>query len=198
MPQNSDVPPEGLDHLLAWLNPDRELASSEYVELRHALLRIFAWNRCADPEGMTDEVFDRIAKKFPDLKETFQGNPKAYFYGVANNLIKEYQKKVKSYVPLDTVELISSPRQEVDEETPDMRYDCFSECLQKLSPEKRELILSYYAKEKQAKIIHRAELAQQLGISSEALRVRMRRIRGALEECIERCLEPAGAEGETD
>ena len=70
-----------------------------------------------------------------------------------------------------------------------MREDCLRFCLQKLSEEKRELILGYYAKDKQAKINHRTEMAQRRGISVETLRVKACRIRRALEKCIVRCLE---------
>jgi RNA polymerase sigma factor (sigma-70 family) len=198
MPRNSDVPPERFDDLLAWLNPDRDLASSVYLNLRQSLLKIFAWNQCADPEGMTDEAFDRVARQVPLLKDTFEGNPKLFFYGVAKNLIKEYRKKVKSYVPIEGIELAGDPPQELEEETSQMRNECLSRCLRKLPKEKRDLILTYYAKEKQAKIIHRAEMAGQLGISIEALRVRMLRIRSSLEECIEICLDHLKARNETD
>jgi RNA polymerase sigma factor (sigma-70 family) len=198
MPRNSDFPPERFDDLLAWLNPDRELASSIYLNLRHSLLRIFAWNRCADPEGMTDETFDRVARQVHILRDTFEGNPKLFFYGVANNLIKEYRKKVKSQVSIEAIELAEDPPQELEEETSERRKECLSKCLRKLPKEKRDLILAYYAKEKQAKIIHRAEMARQLGVSIEALRVRMLRIRGTLEECIELCLDESMESNETD
>ena len=189
MPRNSDIPTESFDEILAWLNPDRELAARSYVDLRNALVKIFSWNRCTDPEGMADEVFDRVAKQIHRLRDTFEGNPKLFFYGVANNLIKEYQRKVKLYVPIEDVELAGGPPQEAEEESAEMREECLQTCLQGLTSEKRELILAYYAKEKQAKITHRTELARQLGTSIEALRVRMCRIRAALEDCIERCLE---------
>ena len=198
MPRNSDPLPEAFDDLLAWLNPDRELASSIYLNLRHSLPRIFAWNRCADPEGMTDETFDRVARQVHTLRGTYQGNPSLFFYGVAKNLIKEYHKKVKVHVPIETIELAVDPPQEPEEETAERRRECLRKCLRKLPKENRDLIISYYAKEKQAKIIHRAEMARQLGISLEALRVRMLRIRGSLEECIEFCLDGLTASVETD
>jgi DNA-directed RNA polymerase specialized sigma24 family protein len=61
--------------------------------------------------------------------------------------------------------------------------------LQKLRKDKRELILDYYAKDKQAKIDHRTEMAERLGITVETLRVKAYRIRATLEQCIARCLE---------
>ncbi|HKO98588.1 MAG TPA: sigma-70 family RNA polymerase sigma factor [Pyrinomonadaceae bacterium] len=198
MPPTSESPPEKFDDLLAWLDPDRELASSVYLNLRQSLLRIFAWNRCADPEGMTDETFDRVLRQVHTLVKTYEGNPKLFFYGVANNLIKEYRKKIKSYVSIEGIELAEDPPQEFEEETSEKRSKCLSKCLRKLPKPKRDLILGYYAKEKQAKIVHRAEMARQLGISMETLRVRMLRIRKNLEECIELCLDEGMPKNETD
>jgi len=188
MARDSAIPPESFDEILAWLNPDRDVAGSIYVQLRDDLTKIFTWNRCSDPEGLTDEVFDRVAKKVHDLRQTYVGDPKLYFYGVARNLIKEIPKKIKNQMSLQGTEPASDPRSEAQQETAIMREDCLRFCLQKLSQDKRELILAYYAKDKQAKIDHRTETAQRLGISVETLRVKAYRIRGTLEQCIERCL----------
>jgi len=198
MPRNSDFQPERFDDLLAWLDPDRELASSIYLNLRQSLLRIFAWNQCADPEGMTDETFDRVARQVKTLRTTFEGNPKLFFYGVAKNLVKEYRKKVKLHVPIEAIELAGDPPQELEEETSEQRSECLNRCLRRLPKKKRDLVLAYYAKEKQARITHRAEIARRLGISIEALRVRILRIRGNLEECIELCLDEFVINDETD
>lgn len=189
MARDSAIPPESFDEILGWLNPDRDVAGSIYVQLRNDLAKIFTWNRCPDPEGLTDEVFDRVAKKVHDLRNTFVGDPKLFFYGVARNLIKEIPKKVKTQVSLQGTEPASNPQSDLDQETVTMREDCLRSCLQKLSEDKRELILAYYAKEKQAKIDHRTEMAQRLGISVETLRVKAYRIRSTLEQCIERCLD---------
>ena len=147
---------------------------------------------------MTDETFERVTKQLHQLRETFEGDPKHFFYGVARNLFKEYQKTVKSYVSIADVQLVDGPPQEVDEETSEMREECLASCLQNLTTEKRDLILAYYAMEKGAKIEHRIAMAQQLGVSIETLRVRMYRIRMALEQCIERCLDELENANETD
>jgi RNA polymerase sigma factor (sigma-70 family) len=188
MARDSAIPPESFDEILAWLNPDRDVAGAIYVQLRDDLTKIFSWNRCPDPEGLTDEVIDRVAKKVHDLRQTYVGDPKLYFYGVARNLIKEIPKKIKSQMSLQGTEPASDPRSEAAQETAIMREDCLRSCLQKLSQDKRELILAYYAKDKPAKIDHRTEMARRLGIPVETLRVKAYRIRGTLEHCIERCL----------
>ena len=189
MARDSSIPPESFDEILAWLNPDRDVAGSIYVQLREDLTKIFTWNRCADPEGLTDEVFDRVAKKVHHLKDSYVGDPKLYFYGVARNLIKEIPKKIKTQISLQGTEPASDPRREAEQEAAHMREDCLRLCLQKLSKEKRELIVAYYARDKQAKIDHRIEMAQRLGISVETLRVKAFRIRATLEQCLERCID---------
>jgi RNA polymerase sigma factor (sigma-70 family) len=188
MARDSAIPPESFEEILAWLNPDRDVAANMYVQLRHDLGKLFMWGRCADPEGMTDELFDRVAKKVHEVRQTYEGDPRLYFRAVANNLIKENFKKIKTHVSLEGVDLPQQQTIETLEETGDIE-DCLQSCLRKLDNEKRRLILAYYAKEKQAKIDYRHELAQQLGISIETLRVRAFRVRVSIERCIESCLK---------
>jgi RNA polymerase sigma factor (sigma-70 family) len=188
MALKSAIPPESFEEILTWLDPDREVAGAMYVQLRHDLAKLFMWGRCADPEGMTDEVFDRVAKKVRDVRPTYEGDPRLYFRAVANNLVKENYKKIKTHVSLEDVDLSKKQTIENHDETADMD-ECLQSCLPKLSAENRKLILEYYAKEKQAKINHRSELARQLGTSVGALRVKVHRMRASLEECIKRCLK---------
>ena len=188
MARDPAIPPKSFDEILDWFNPDRDEAANIYVQLRNDLTKIFAWNQCNDPDGLTDEVFDRVARKVHDLRQNFEGDPRLFFYGVARNLIKESPKRIKKQVSLEDTDL-PAPEATVEDESATLREECLHSCLQKLSPEKRDLILGYYAKEKQAKIDQRTELARQQGISVETLRVRVYRIRGTLEKCIERCLD---------
>jgi DNA-directed RNA polymerase specialized sigma24 family protein len=194
MRRRYELPPESFDELLAWLNPDRGVAAELYLDLRHSLVKIFAWNRCSDPDGMADETLDRVARQAGRLKETYEGNPNLFFYGVANNLIREYQKKIKTHVPIEDVDLPDESGPEDGVELSLAREDCLQRCLKKLNAEKGEQVLAYYSKEKHAKIDHRAEMARKLGISVENLRVRMCRLRVALEDCIEKCMDQFGGE----
>jgi RNA polymerase sigma factor (sigma-70 family) len=191
MVRDSAIPPESFHEILAWLNADRDIAATIYVQLRDDLTNIFIWNRCNDPEALTDEAFDRVARKVHELRKTFEGDPRLFFYGVARNLIRENPKKIKTQVSLENIDLPAYAVSESEAEDAELLEECLHTCLQKLSRDKRELILDYYAKEKQAKIRHRTEMAQRLGTSVETLRVRVYRIRSTLEQCIERCLNRA-------
>ena len=189
MARDSAIPPESFEEILAWLNPNRDVAATMYVQLRQDLAKMFIWGRCADPEGMTDEAFDRVARKVHDVRPTYEGDPRLYFRAVANNLIKENHKKIRTQLSIDDIDLPEPAITETEDEAAADIEECLQPCLQKLSPTKRELIISYYAKEKQAKIDHRNELAQKFGITIETLRVRVFRLRESLAECIERCLK---------
>ena len=53
--------------------------------------------------------------------------------------------------------------------------------------------MKYYEGEKQAKITNRRRLAEELGITLDALRIRAHRIRRELRKCVVHCLEQAPA-----
>src|SRR5688572_10415287 len=145
MVRDPAIPPQSFDEILAWLNSDRNEAAKIYVQLRDDLTRIFAWNRCADPDGLTDEVFDRVARKVHHVRQTFDGDPKLFFYGIARNLIKESPKRIRKQVSIEGTDL-PAPDAKPEDESEVMREECLNSCLQKLSAERRELILDYYAK----------------------------------------------------
>lgn len=189
MARDSAIPPESFEEILAWLNSDRDVAATMYVQLRHDLTRLFIWGRCADPEGMTDEVFDRVAKKVHEIRQTYEGDPRLYFRAVANNLIKENLRKLKTQLSIDDIDLPGPELTDLEDQTRVEIEECLRLCLQRFDADKRELIVTYYAKEKQAKIDFRSELARKFGISIETLRVRVFRIRESLAVCIERCLK---------
>jgi RNA polymerase sigma factor (sigma-70 family) len=188
MTRNSAIPPEGFEEILAWLNPDREVAATMYVQLRHDLAKLFSYRGCNDPEGLTDEVFDRVAKKVHNVRPVYEGDPRLYFRAVANNLVKENLKKARNQVSLEGIDPPQQKTTKTEKEMIDIE-ECLHSCLLQLSDNKRKLIVAYYAKEKQAKIDHRSELAQQLGITVQTLRVKIHRIRLSLQECIEGCLK---------
>ena len=190
MPKERNIKQESFDAILMWLDRDRETAALKYEELRRSLIKILGWHSCADAAGLADEVFNRVACKIEQLLGIYQGDPRLYFYAVANNLVKEQQKQSKLHVSIDDVDLPGpeSFEDELNEDAKTRSLECFRQCLQQLSPENRALIVDYYRKEKQAKIDHRKDMAARLGIEVNALRVKMHRIRVALEECIERCI----------
>ena len=189
MARDSAITLQNFEEMLAWLDRDREVAAQRYLQLREDLANVFRWRGCSDPDGLVDEVFERVAKKVREVKPNYQGDPRAYFRAVANNLVKENLKKAKNQVSLEDIDLPQPVTTKSDEDEAANIEECLQSCLQSLSAANRKLILDYYAKEKQAKVDHRSELAQQLKTSVQTLRVRVYRVRLSLQECIERCLK---------
>jgi DNA-directed RNA polymerase specialized sigma24 family protein len=123
------------------------------------------------------------------LAETYQGDPALYFYGVGRFLLLECQRREFILdVPLTTIKAAEpEPEEALDQES--LKLACLESCLQNLSEEDRHLILLYYQREKSAKIGFRKELAKQIGSTTNALRVRVYRIRTFLHGCVSKCLE---------
>jgi RNA polymerase sigma factor (sigma-70 family) len=172
---------ETFDKLLAWLDTDRDEAGKKYENIRRRLIKIFSCRGCGEPEDLTDETINRVAKKVEELAATYSGDPALYFYGVAQKLYLEYFRR-KRHTPPPPVVVV-----EESEETK-QEYDCLERCMEQLTTKNRELVLQYYREDKQAKIEHHKSMAQQLGIGLNALRIRAYRVRATLQECVQECL----------
>jgi DNA-directed RNA polymerase specialized sigma24 family protein len=171
------------DALLAWLDPDRDLAAQKYEEIRRRLIKIFVCRGCPVAEDLADETIDRVAGKVADVAPSYVGNPALYFYGVAKNVYHESLRPRPAPVPTPI------PVVDPDPPEPDREYDCLEECIKGLALEDRQLILDYYQEEKQAKIDHRKKLAEGLGIGLNTLRIRVYRLRARLQECVEQLMK---------
>jgi RNA polymerase sigma factor (sigma-70 family) len=180
--------------LLAWLHPDRETAAGLYEEVRRNLIQLFARNGCHDPEGMADETIARVTDKVLRLAETFEGQPALFFYGVAKKQLLEYARQRNvPLAPQHEPSTLPTQHEEQERDDSDERlHDCFEQCLSRLKPEERELMLRYYEGTGQAKIDSRKQLAEERGIGLNALRVRVLRIRAGLRARIEKCLGEGG------
>lgn len=170
---------EDFDRLLAWLDEDRERAGILYEKIRWRLITILAARDCPLPEELADETIDRVARRVVDIQETYVGDKALYFLGVANNVHHEYLKRPASPEP-------PPPNDDVEEK--ERTHRCLENCIENLQEDSKHLIRRYYAEDKQAKIDLRKQLADELGVSINNLRLRALRIREKLQGCIERCL----------
>lgn len=170
------------DDLLTWLDPDREIAGQKYEIIRTGLVRIFVSQGFSDGEDLADLAIDRVTKKLPDIRETYEGDKVRYFYGVARNVSHEARRR-KEFATDRLPEISSNPINTSD------RYDCLIRCLRFPRPEKRDLILDYYLYQGSDKVKHHRRMAEELGISEGALRTRAHHIRAALEECVLNCVK---------
>ena len=184
---------EEFNAFLDWLDPDRNRAGEKYEIIRHRLIRIFISRGCNNPEEMADETINRVILKLPEIRESYVGDPALYFYGVAHKVYLEYRRKP---VLSEILPEILSPDASFDDSSDEneRRHECLDKCMLQLPKDQREMMLQYYADDKRAKIDHRKELAEKRGITLNALRICVYRIRLMLEKCVRNCLEQQLAE----
>jgi DNA-directed RNA polymerase specialized sigma24 family protein len=188
MKKQLDLTQPEFDRLLAWLDEDRDCAAGKYEVIRRGLIELFDSRCCSDAEDLADRTINIVARKVEQLAPTYSGEPSPYFYGVAKHVLQEYfrDKTVPMEMPL------AAPIIE-DRDDREALFQCLDTCLEQLSPEDRETILTYYLAAKRAKIEMRQGLTGRLGLTSNALRVRAHRLRRSLEKCILSCLGATGS-----
>lgn len=172
---------ERFDHLLRALSADAGEAADRYAHLSRRLEAFFRWQGCADGPHLADQVMDRLARRLAEGEAVI--NVTSYALGVARLVAKEAHAREmrERRVAGQFVSMPSSG--EADESA----LTCLEGCLGRLSSDRREHLLAYYAADR-SRIDERRLLAQRLGVSPLALRNRMLRLRHSLERCVARCL----------
>ena len=170
---------EAFDKLLAWLDSDRDKAAEIYQRIYSRIVRTYSAKGCWEAEDIADETFNVVASRIDELIGTYKGDPALYFYGVAKNVYREWIKKNRVRVPPPVV----------DNSEIERRCNCLEECLKKLNSEDAKLVVQYYEGEKQARIANRKKMADELGSSVNALRIRICHLLVRLRPCIEECLK---------
>lgn len=178
-----EITPELFEALLNWLGPTTEEGGKKYEDIRNRLVRIFLKKGCSDPEYLADETLNRVTLNALELKESYEGNPLWYFISVAR------------YVWMESLH----PKEISFEEVPDpviqpevnFAQECLRQCLTLLAAEQRDLVLDYHVNIKKAKIDLHRKMAEELGLTTNALRLRIHRLRMGLEKCVLACLNGA-------
>jgi DNA-directed RNA polymerase specialized sigma24 family protein len=174
MVKDWDLTQVAFDQLLSWLNPDREAAGKRYEEIRRRLVKIFICRSCPCPEDLADETINRVARKVPEIAPTYVGDPAHYFCGVAHNVYLESLRPIPEPEP--------PPKPDPSDESEEAYSECLERCMGQLSLRNHELVLQYFQGEKRAKIDYRKKLAERLGMTPNALRIKIHRIIEVLRE----------------
>jgi DNA-directed RNA polymerase specialized sigma24 family protein len=177
------------ERFLNWLDADRERAGEKHEKIRRRLVVFFDGRRCADSESLADRAINRIIRYVAEKGDSYTGERTPIFYQAAHYVYLEYleeRTKAPMSLPENVADLpLPAPRSDEEDEA---RHRCLETCLRKLPAEKQELIVAYYREDKQAKIDWRKTLADRLGLSANALRLQVHRLRADLEDCIHECL----------
>jgi DNA-directed RNA polymerase specialized sigma24 family protein len=181
--------------LLEWLDAGVESSGETYLEMRRRLVAYFERRDRPFADELADETLNRIARTL-ETSVTIKITPPArYCYVVAKFVLLEDFRRDRSQNRLATAAALVAPGDPVGRR-PDSddtralqeeRLACLDTCLAELKPEQRDLVLEYYRDTKRQRIERRRDLAERLGISTNALGIRASRIRDTLEACVEAC-----------
>jgi DNA-directed RNA polymerase specialized sigma24 family protein len=181
--------------LLEWLDDGVDSHGERYLEARRRLVSYFDRRNRPNPEDLTDETFDRIARTLEEDGEIATRPPARYCHVMARFVLLEDCRRSRRQVPLDesraaAVSQSGSARVDFDERFAigEQRLDCLDRLLEELKPQQRELALEYYSDVRRQRIERRRGLAARLGITMNALAIRASRSRDALMTRMEGCV----------
>jgi DNA-directed RNA polymerase specialized sigma24 family protein len=187
------LPAEAWTRLLGALASEPAAQGAAYERVRQRLEAFFRYKGARDPARLGDVVFDRVARKLAEGEALELSNPIPYFLSVARFVWLEacrsdaQARKLQQTPP--------EPPEEEDPRAREARLVALEQCMEALMGGQRRVIERYHEGQGQARQRARAKLAEDLGISENALRIRAHRIRGALEACVRGKLEDESASG---
>ena len=189
MTKDLELTPERFNRLLCWLDADRNIAATRYELIQLRLIRFFASRGCVDAENLADTTINVVASKVEELVD-YVGDRSLYFHGVAKNIYRQDVRTSRREVPSNS---IISPANAPEPE-PDQLEPLLDQCMKELPPKDRRLVLRYHEEDRQMKIQHRKRLAHEIGITLNALRIKIYRLHLQLRKCMEKRLAQGSAQ----
>jgi DNA-directed RNA polymerase specialized sigma24 family protein len=182
---------EAFRKFLEWLDEGTDSGGQKYLEMRGRLISFFDRKNCLNADELADETLDRVARRLEEEGKIETETPAKYCYIVAKFVFMESLRQKES-VPFDDILRTEKANELATEQTDEKEckekmLDCLEQCTAKLEAANREIIIRYYFGEERVKIENRRTLAQNLGISMNALTIRACRIRDKLESCVGKC-----------
>ena len=167
---------EAFDVLLATLDPVRERAGERYEAIRARLLRFLRSRGAPRPEDLADEAIDRVCRKLAE-GGTIRVSLERYILGVARRVSLEAWRGERRRREKAAALSAALQAQRAHGAADDDALCGLERCLDALAPQSRRLLLRYYGDDG---IERRAAIARELGLTSNALRVRLHRLRARL------------------
>jgi DNA-directed RNA polymerase specialized sigma24 family protein len=180
---------ESFDCLLLALDPDRDSASEEYERLRERLSRFFDWQGAPEPERLADISLDRLAMKLYRGEQIL--DLRNYLHGIGRMVLREFRnQRAREEMLLDrAAHAFTEAAPEPDSEE---LYEALEQTLRELPESQRSLMLRYYsAANHSEQVALRLLMAEEIGISANALRNRMLRLRVEVEQNTLKKVAPA-------
>lgn len=183
---------------LHWLDEGVDSGGDKYIEMRRRLVSYFDRRNCPSPDELADETLNRVARKLEELGQITDASPPHYCYIVARFILLEFsrspqnrQSNIDDISPSQQAKsrLSVSPFSDSDALAKEKRMNCLEGCLGQLPARDQAIIVEYYRGELRSKLERRAQIAENLGITLNALSVRTCRIRTKLETCVKKCCD---------
>ena len=168
---------------LTFLCPDdSDEAGRLYLRLHQKLEGYFRTRGVADFSAAADETLDRAARRLAEGAEV--PNIDHFCLGIARFIIKEGWR-FNTRESTTFLQFLEQHEQSTAEQID--RYSLMKTCFEELPQYDRKLLNSYcVALRGQARAQHRRELAEELGVTVSALRIRVTRLRQGLEDCLKK------------
>ncbi len=187
LPSRTDLSQASLTALLQRLDPDPERAGAEYLKLQRKLTRFFEYRRCEISAELADETLNRGGAMLSLGAQVRALN--SYLYGIARHLLSEHHHQEKLFLRLEDLKPAEHPTVspefsawlESRNDEVERTLECLEQCLAEMPTGLRELLHEYYGHECRVGTDQRRALARKLGISSNALKLRIWRVRESLE-----------------
>jgi DNA-directed RNA polymerase specialized sigma24 family protein len=174
--------------LLARLSADGGDAQA-YEALRRRLIQFFRLHVPAEADELADVVLDRLARRIHEGVEV--ASVPSYALGIARMVLHEARAKAarRHFAEADPTLV---PDEDAANDARDLEHvlAALRACLDAAGTIARDLILTYYGGDGALRIATRKRLADERGISLNALRNRALRLRDALEECVRKRTNP--------
>lgn len=186
---NSDA----FQKFLEWLDEGTDSDGKKYLEMRQKLVNFFDRKNCSNPDELADETLNRVARRLQEEGKIETETPAKYCYVTARFVFMESLRDANNkQISIDEVLYNQIDKSSDEKHLSDQKEKmlrCLEECASKLESINRELIFRYYYGKEREKIENRRALAQELGLTINALTIRLCRIRGKLEDCVKKCAE---------
>lgn len=184
-------------NLFALLSDDPREALQLYQWIYRDLLIFFAGRNADDADDLASETIKRVLESLARGKSVVfpRGGEKAYFFGFAKLVLLEFYRKKPSLTSIDEMAdqiPADDPRAPgiVTRIHKQREIRCVRACFTQLPKAEQELLAAYYAESSEEALkASRKQLARQLGITPNALKLRIARLRNKLVDCKANCLK---------
>lgn len=170
-------------------------AGVAYETLRRRLIRFFRLHVPAEADELSDTTLDRLARRVDEGVEV--ANVPLYALGIARLVLLEARARYARQQLAESDPTAWPEQDDSDAEEATLlqkrAVSALAACLDRVDAAARGMILDYYAADGSERIGRRQHLANELGVSLNALRNRALRLREALEDCVRARLGPEAA-----